>query len=1173
MEYLIKPLLELGEYREALEALKNYTMPVNISGPSDSQKVHLAFSLCTHLGRKGIFIAHNEMQARRIYEDFSFFAGDAVVFLPTKEIMLHDIEAKSYDAVYHRIKALERIRDGKFSFAVTSAEAVIHRLIPPELFTQSTLNFAVGGRIDLAGISQTLVAMGYERVDVVEGKGQFAIRGGIIDIFSVDSDSAVRTELFDDEIDSVRQFDILTQRSVDRLDTFQVVPAREVLYSVDKREDMIRWIRRELNMQLSKIKGKSSGEYIKQLSDKIEGDIERLETDYYFPGLDRYIPFIIDQPASLMDYTDSDVLVFMDEPARVEQRIDNVIMEHQETCKTLMEKGSILPKSMEAFFDYNELQRRLAKNRLISLNTIPVDASRLRNSRGYSIASKLSSSYQGHVELLVDDLRHWKEKRSRILVLSGTRGRGERLCETLLTKNVEAVYRENFGEGLVPGQIAVTHGSLNKGFEYPSIGLVIVSDKEVFGQDKRIKRARNKREGDRIKTFTDLNVGDYVVHQAHGIGQYVGIQKLSVGNVKRDYIKILYQGGDYLYIPTNQLDIITKYIGAEEKQPKLNRLGGTDWSKTKSRVKESLKELAGELVKLYAQRKSTKGFTYAPDTVWQKQFEEMFPYEETDDQLKCIEDIKQDMEAGKLMDRLLCGDVGYGKTEVAIRGIFKAVMDGKQVAYLVPTTILAQQQYGNFKERMKDFPVTVEVISRFRSPAEQKKILKDVKTGNVDILIGTHRLLQKDIQFKDLGLLVVDEEQRFGVGHKEKLKNMKPNLDVLTLTATPIPRTLHMSLVGIRDISVLEDPPEERYPVQTYVMEHNPHVIRDAVHRELSRNGQVFYLYNRVRSIGLKASELQALVPEARIAVAHGQMDEKELEDIMYDFINGEYDMLVCTTIIESGLDMPNVNTIIVEDADKMGLSQLYQIRGRVGRSNRLAYAYITYKKDKVLAEVAGKRLQAIKEFTEFGSGFKIAMRDLEIRGAGNLLGPEQHGHMEAVGYDMYCKLLDEAVREIRGEAPAREEQEMSIDINISAYIDDIYIKSEEQKIEMYKKIASIQDQKDAMDVEDELTDRYGDMPAEVRNLLQIAYLKTQAKECGFTALQEKNETLLLQFGRAMPISFENLGKLMDKYRRKLLFTASNTPYITFKTGGIPREGLLDNIKILLHDIIKLKNA
>ena len=1170
MNYLTNPLLEINEFKEILSSLKKYTIPVNISGPSDSQKAHVCYAICNQLETKGVYIAFNEMQARKMYEDFTLFMGEDVVFFPAKEIMLHDVEAKSYDAIFQRIRTLDRIIQGNFKFVITSAEAVIQKLIPRCFFEESIIKFIIGGRANLDDLTMKLVSMGYERVSVVEGKGQFSIRGGIIDVFSIDNENALRIELFDDEVDSIRSFDILSQRSIDKLEEARIIPAREVIYALDNRALIIQKIESSLDAHLKKYK--SGNEYAQQLSARITAEIDRLRSDYYFPGIDRLTPFIIDNPSYIVDYVlhAGSGLVFIDEYTRVRQRIDNVLLEHHESCKTLTEKGHILPESYELHFDYESLCAKFDDSKVVYLNTIPVSGDRLKESKNFNITSKLLSSYQGHIDLLVDDIKHWKEKNSRVLVLSGTKGKGQRVSEALVEKGIEAVYIDDVVNDLQSGQVIITRGSLNKGFEYPDIGFVIVSDLEIFGKGKKLRKT-SKKEGNKLKAFTDLNPGDYVVHQSHGIGQYVGIQKLVVENVKKDYLKIRYQDEGYIYIPTNQLDLIQKYIGSEGKAPKLSKLGGTEWIKTKNRVKESLKELAGELIKLYAQREALKGHAFSADTVWQRQFEELFPYEETGDQLKCIDEIKLDMESERPMDRLLCGDVGYGKTEVAIRAIFKAVMDGKQVAYLVPTTILAQQHYQNFKQRMRDFPVTVEVISRFRSQADQKKVLKDVKAGNVDILVGTHRLLQKDIQFKDLGLLVVDEEQRFGVTHKEKLKNLKANVDVLTLTATPIPRTLHMSLVGIRDISVIEDPPEERYPVQTYVMEHNADVIKDAITREMSRKGQVFYLYNRVRSIHLKASEIQSLVPEARVEVAHGQMDEGQLENIMNNFINGEYDVLICTTIIESGLDMPNVNTIVVEDADNMGLAQLYQLRGRVGRSNRLAYAYITYKKDKVLSEVAEKRLQAIKEFTEFGSGFKIAMRDLEIRGAGNLLGPEQHGHMETVGYDMYCKLLDEAVRELSGETPGKEEIEVSIDLNVDAYIDDGYINAENQKIEMYKRIASIQDEQDALDVEDELIDRYGDLPGPVKNLINIAFVKTLARECGFTAIQEKSGAILFQYKNDKQVNLQIIGKLMDKYKRSLLFTASSTPYITYKISGVSRENLLENIKIILQDIKKLK--
>ncbi len=1171
MNLFTDPLLKLKEYNTLLSAIKGNMGAVSVIGPSDSQKVHLIYSLCTHAKTRGLFITYNEMQARRVFDDFSLFLGEDVLYLPPKETMLYNVEARSNDIIYQRVKTLLRCMHGDYKMLVVSAEALVQMISPMDIFSDGIISFNIGTQIELDELISKLILYGYERVELVEGKAQFAIRGGIIDIFSINEEQPLRIELFDTEVDSIRYFDATTQRSTQAIDQCQISPARDVVYKQGTKGDIISKINKDLSEYVKHLNKKGNSDISSNIVKRVNEDIEKINTNHYFAGIDRYLPYILENPASILDYIDSNVIAVFDETIRIEQRIENLVLEQDELSKSMLEKGAMLPNGASWSHSMDYILKSVHRLRTVTMAAISSNNSFIRPYNQISIPCRTGNSYQNHMDLLVSDIQHLREKDYKIVVLSGPSGRGHRLVETLATNEIAANFVDDLDRELLNKEVVITRGSLQKGFEYPTIGFVIISDKEVFGQDKRIKKAKSKHDGNKIKAFSDLNVGDFVVHQAHGIGQYIGIEKLSVGEIKRDYLKIKYQDNGFLYIPTNQLDLIQKYIGSEGKAPKVNKLGGTEWAKTKNRVKESLRELAAELIKLYAQREVANGFVFSKDTVWQRQFEEIFPYDETDDQLKCIDEIKKDMESDKHMDRLLCGDVGYGKTEVAIRAVFKAVMDGKQVAYLVPTTILAQQQYENFKKRMSDFPVTVDVISRFRTAAEQKKIIKSVKSGNIDVLIGTHRILQKDIEFKDLGLLVVDEEQRFGVTHKEKLKAIKPNVDALTLTATPIPRTLHMSLVGIRDISVIEDPPEERYPVQTYVMEHNAELIRDGIIRELSRNGQVFYLYNRVRGIELKANEIKALVPEARVAIAHGQMNEKELEDVMYSFINGEYDVLVCTTIIESGLDMPNVNTIIVEDADRMGLSQLYQIRGRVGRSNRLAYAYITYKRDKALSEVAEKRLQAIKEFTEFGSGFRIAMRDLEIRGAGNLLGSEQHGHMETVGYEMYCKLLEEAVREYSGDSSNLFDEEISIDLNVSAYIDDDYISSEELKIDMYKKIAAILDENDVIDIKDELIDRYGDIPEEVENLMDIACIKMLAKKCGFINVQQKDNFIILQLSKsAVKISLY-IGSLMDKYPRRILFNASSSPYITYKLVSNNTKDILTNIKILLHDIIKLQ--
>jgi len=1155
----IEPLLELEEYSRLLAAVREHARPVTVIGPSESQKAHISYALCRHCGKKGVFVAFNEMQARRLFEDFSFFIGDDAVFFPAKEIMLYDVEAKSYDTVYQRLSALDRICRGDYSFVVTSVEAVSHKLLHPDKLMRNVITVGNHGRLDPDKLIRTLVVSAYERMEFVEKKGQFAVRGGIVDVFPINADNPVRIEFFGDEIDSLRWFDVNTQRSVGHVESIRILPAREMIFDDAERAKVIRTVKQD---------AEKAGRRNQELISKINADMERLEESWYFPGIDRYIPYIIDEPCTLADYLGDDAIIFMDEPARQQQRLENLLLEHEELCKALIEKGSLLPECTGMFFDYESVFSAVSARKPVYMNTVNADGISAKDSLQYSIPCRTIGSFQGSMDILTENLIAWKRGKSRVLLLSGTRGRGERLRDSLSEKGIESVYMDEVSRPVMPGEVVITRGSLHKGFEYLTIGFVVISDDEIFGRDRRkTAKSRGKYNGRPISVFTDLAVGDYVVHQTHGIGQYVGLEKLTVEGVKKDYLKIRYQEGAFLYIPTNQMDLIQKYIGTEGKQPKINKLGGSDWLKTRTKVKESLKKLAEELIKLYAQRAALKGFQYSKDTVWQKQFEEQFPYEETEDQLRCIEEIKRDMESGKVMDRLLCGDVGFGKTEVAIRAVFKAVMDGRQVAWLVPTTVLAQQHYSNFLERMKDFPVTVEMLSRFRSRAEQKRILRDVKSGKVDVLIGTHRLLQKDIQFRDLGLLVIDEEQRFGVSHKERLKNLSPEVDVLTLTATPIPRTLHMSLTGIRDISVIEDPPEERYPVQTYVMEYNRDVIRDAIMRELARQGQVFYLYNRVRTIEAKAAEVQAMVPDARVGVAHGQMDEAQLEDIMMSFLKGEFDILVCTTIIESGLDMPNVNTIIVEDADKMGLAQLYQLRGRVGRSNRLAYAYITYRKDKVISEVAEKRLQAIKEFTELGSGFRIAMRDMEIRGAGNLLGPEQHGHMEAVGYEMYCRLLDEAVRELRGEPARKEDVEVTIDINIDAYIDDSYIGNESRKIEMYRKIAAINDENDVIDIEDELIDRYGEIPEPVRNLIKVAHIRALARSLGISSVTEKKDSVIFAFADSKSIDFRAIAKTAEKYRRQLLFSAGTSPHLVYKKPQVSGEKLADNIKILLQDL------
>lgn len=1157
---MARPLYEMNEFMELIASLQENARVVELYGISDTQKAFIAAVVCRHFQKSGLFITHNDILARKMYEDLSFFEQDMALLLPTGDITFHRIDARSNEIMQNRLKAYDDTARGS-SIVCASIEALLPRTVAPDFFKSIDMKLTVGDTVDIEYLKAFFVRAGYERVDMVEGKGQFSVRGGIIDFYSPIHANPVRIELFDDEIDSIRYFDNMTQRSISKVSSIRITPSREFIVAGEEFEEAIEKIEAELKERLNSLSasGRKRDTAGVRLQEVIGSDIEKLRQHVYFEGIEKYKPYFPEKNYSFIDYLQN-CIIFVDEPARVRQRCETIRLEFSEHFNHLLEEGEVLPGQFDNLFTYEDILLKMEKHCKVCLNALYKSSSDFSPDRTISITSRSMHPFHGKLNLLMDEIDIWKKRRYRVLILSGSRDRGVRLVQDLRDRNVDAVFREELDLELKEGHIVVLPGILNSGFDFPTIRYAVISDREAFGAKKR--PPEKKKKSKTIEVFTDLKVGDYVVHENHGIGQYLGIEQLKIDGMTKDYLHIKYAGNDKLYIPTDQLDMIQKYIGGEDKGPKLNKLGGTEWVKVKARAKKAIESLALDLLKLYAERQQAVGYAFSEDTRWQKEFEDTFPYQETQDQLKCIEEIKQDMESQKVMDRLLCGDVGYGKTEVALRAAFKCVMDGKQAAILAPTTILAQQHYNTCIQRFANFPVNIDVLSRFRTPSEQAKVLANLKNGNIDIIIGTHRLLQEDLAFRDLGLLIIDEEQRFGVAHKEKIKRMKKNVDVLTLTATPIPRTLHMSLIGIRDISVIEEPPEERYPVQTYVMEHNEDVIRDAITKEISRGGQVYYLYNRVRSIQKVAARLKELVPDARIAIAHGQMEEKVLEDTMLDFYNGEYDVLVCTTIIEAGLDIPNVNTIIISDADKMGLSQLYQLRGRVGRSNRLAYAYFTYQKDKVLNEIAEKRLQAIREFTEFGSGFKIAMRDLEIRGTGNLLGREQHGHMEAIGYDLYIKLLDDTVRELKGE-PAAETVETSIELQISAFIPEIYIADENQKIEIYKKIAYIGSIQDLYDIEEEIEDRFGDIPETVRNLLDISYMRHLAKKSGIISITQKKNSIILKFKPGMSVNPQMILKTAGEYMTRVLFTASEQPYFTVKIDeNNPKEymKLLKNI-------------
>ncbi|KPU42785.1 transcription-repair-coupling factor [Oxobacter pfennigii] len=1164
---LIKPFEEINEYKSLLLNIRKNAGPVAVYGLSESQRSHMAYSLFHNIKRPLIFITYNDLEAKKVYEDLLLFT-DNVCFLPSKEVLLYDVDAISRDIVSERLKVIKDLINNDHLIVVTSVDNIAKKYVNPNIFKKYTLELNVGDTIDLMDLTETFIISGYERVDIVEGKGQFSIRGGIIDFYSLTNKAPYRIELFDDEIDSIREFDILTQRSTDKVDCAQIFPARETIIEKDAVNLAVEKINREYEKRVSVKRSKKEREYDDRIKEKVKHVLEKLKEAIYFEGIDSFLPYFYNRFFSIFNYFKLTPLVVVDEPSRVLQRMNILSFEFQELFENLLSKGEVLPSQGELLYTKEDALGMLNEYGVVTLNVLPKLTEEFNPVCGISFTAVTMHPFHGQIEILIENLEKWKRQKYKTVILSGTPAKGQRLVETLKEKGIESVYYDVLPENLVEGQIMITRGALNRGFEYPIMSLAVISDREIFGEAKHKRRAVIKKGVSQIKSFTDLKLGDYVVHVNHGIGSFQGVKQLVVEGIKKDYLDLRYASGDKLYVPVDQLDMVQKYIGAEGKPPKIHKLGGTDWVKAKARVKESIKAMADDLVKLYALRQEVIGHSFPKDTPWQKQFEEEFPYEETPDQLTAIEDIKKDMERSKPMDRLLCGDVGYGKTEVAIRAAFKAVMDGKQVAFLVPTTILAEQHYNNFVERFTDFPVKIDMISRFRTPAQQKKTLLALKEGRVDMLVGTHRLLQKDVKFRDLGLLIVDEEQRFGVTHKEAIKSLKKNVDVLTLSATPIPRTLHMSLLGVRDMSVIETPPEERYPIQTYVVEYNEQLIRDAIVRELTRGGQTYFVYNRVETIRDMYAKLSVLVPEAKIAIGHGQMSEHELENVMISFLKGEYDVLLSTTIIETGLDIPNVNTLIVYDSDRMGLSQLYQLRGRVGRSNRLAFAYFTYKRDKILAEVAEKRLRAIKEFTELGSGFKIAMRDLEIRGAGNLLGPEQHGHMDTVGYDMYCRLLEEAIHEVKGEN-VKQSVETSIDLSINAYIDSSFIGDETQKIEIYKRIASIRDLKDMYDIQEEVEDRFGNIPESLDNLLRIAYIKALASNGGIVNINQKGNIINIYFGNGDSLKPEVVMKLIESYGKLITFNATKAPYFTVRLTDMKNSDIL----ALLKDILEVINS
>ena len=1015
----------------------------------------------------------------------------------------------------------------------------------------------------------------------MESPGQFSVRGGIVDIFDLTEENPYRIELWGDEVESIRSFDILSQRSIEKLESITVYPATEFVLSEEQIRKGIARLEKDAAKQEKIFRDAHQPEEAHRIATQVSELKEQLLEFQSKANLEGYIRYFyentVTMPELLADMAGRSLVFYIDEPARVKEQADAIELEFRESMEQRARKGYVLPGQMNILYSGEQVAATLEKNAVVTLATMETKYGYFRTEKHVDIAARNIAPYNNSFESLVKDLKKYKKSGYRVLLLSGSRTRARRLAEDL--RNAEdggagltAVYTEDPMREVQPGEILTYYGHVNKGFEYPWLKFVVLSESDIFGSEKRKKKKKKLYQGQKINDFNDLKIGDYVVHETHGLGIYKGIEKVEVENIVKDYLKIEYRDGGNLYILATGLDVIQKYASADAaKKPKLNKLGGKEWEHTKTKVRSAVSAVAKDLVELYAVRQQSEGYAFGKDTVWQREFEEMFPFEETEDQLNAIADTKADMESHRIMDRLICGDVGYGKTEIAIRAAFKAVQEGKQVVYLVPTTILAQQHYNTFVQRMKDFPVNIALMSRFRTSSEIKKTVKDLEKGMVDIVIGTHRVLSADVKFKDLGLLIIDEEQRFGVAHKEKIKQLKTNIDVLTLTATPIPRTLHMSLIGIRDMSVLEEAPQDRQPIQTFVCEYNEEMVREAINRELARGGQVYYVYNRVQSIADMANTIQKLVPDANVGFAHGQMKERELEKIMYGFINGEIDVLVSTTIIETGLDISNVNTMIIHDSDQMGLSQLYQLRGRVGRSNRTSYAFLMYRRNKMLKEVAEKRLHAIREFTEMGSGFKIAMRDLEIRGAGNLLGAEQSGHMESVGYDLYCKMLAEAVQEAKGIAPA-EAFETTIDLNVSAYIPDSYISNEALKLDTYKRIAAIENKEEYEDMTEELTDRFGEPPKNVQNLLAVAELKALAHCAYVTELKQMGDSVRVTLQQHAKIDVARIPELLQKYRDELKFQMESLAFVYTPRRRNSKEkiDLLEKSHALVEDLLQI---
>ncbi len=1151
-------IIKNGEVKTVASGFNEGLREQLVAGLSGSARAMFIAAMYIETKQAQLVVTHNLYQAQKLYDDLVEIIGENEVFLyPVNELIAAEIAIASPELKGQRIEALNHWCTQKNGILIAPI-AGLRRILPPkEIWQNSQVHLKVGEELDLDAFLLTLVKMGYERASMVSTPGEFSIRGGIIDIYPLTEERPLRIELFDTELDSIRYFNIEDQRSLQTVSEISIGPATEVILFDEHFAKGAQGLELGLANSLKKITDRGAKE---ALSEKIAHEIDQLKDKQPFPEMYKYMGLYYDRSASLIDYLPSNGIVIMDEISRIQEMSQSLDKEEAEWQISLLQQGDIIV-DLSIHHHFQDLLEKAGRPLLyLSLFLRHVPHTHPENIINFTC--KQMQSFHGQMDLLKGELDRWKKGNFAVVFLAANDERVKKLSNVLADYDIEAEILEKDSD-LLTSRFQIIKGDLSSGFELPLQHLAVITEEELFKKKaKKTARRQKLSNAERIKSYSELKVGDYVVHVNHGIGKYLGIETLEINGVHKDYLHLKYSGNDKLYVPVEQIDQVQKYVASEGKEPKIYKLGGTDWKKVKTKVQKSVQNIADDLIKLYAEREASKGYAFSKDGEEQRELEASFSYQETEDQLRCIEEIKKDMEGERPMDRLLCGDVGYGKTEVAIRAIFKAIMDGKQVAFLVPTTILAQQHYETIRERFQGFPVEVGLLSRFRSKKQQTETIKGIKAGTVDVVIGTHRILSKDIVYRDLGLLVIDEEQRFGVTHKEKIKKMKANVDVLTLTATPIPRTLHMSMLGVRDLSVIETPPENRFPIQTYVAEYNPGLVREAIERELARDGQIYFLYNRVEEIERKAEEISMLVPDARVTYAHGQMNENELESVILAFLEGEYDVLVSTTIIETGVDIPNVNTLIVYDADKMGLSQLYQLRGRVGRSNRVAYAYFTYQKDKVLTEVAEKRLQAIKEFTELGSGFKIAMRDLSIRGAGNLLGAEQHGFIDTVGFDLYSQMLKEAIDERRGMPKEEIFRDVEINLEIDAYIPSDYIQDARQKIDMYKRFRALDTLEDVEDLQDEMIDRFGEFPKEVEYLFQISRIKVFAKKQKIdTIIQKKNEIWML-----MESSPEQIGKVVE-------LSSKYVKHIRLGQEGDKLKIIAEQNKSTIDDLIKVIEA